>query len=88
MDKDKNFYYQGKFFDTFDEMLAWATEFNKRQFTLEDFDSLFKNHQREVLLNLTVHEIKLTNLQLKEILDLAFLAILKETVFKKNSKND
>ena len=83
MDKDKNFYYQGKFFDTLDEMLAWAAEFNHRQFTTEDFESLFEAHKHQILINLTCHEIKLTNLQLKEILNVSFLTIMEETVFKK-----
>lgn len=76
------FYYQDKFFNSQEEFWAYVKEFGLRQTTEEDFDSLFAMIKKDVWVNISLREIRLSNFELRGILEETFLFIL-DKLFKK-----
>jgi len=83
---NNKFYYQGKFFETEDEFWAFVKEFNQRQTTPEDFDSLFNMVKKDVWMSLSMGKPEIRNQELSSILEEAFFFI-SERIWTK-SKND
>ena len=74
--KQRQYYYQGKFFEREEDFWAYVKEFTNRQTTVEDFDSLFDMLKKDVWMNLHMRDTKITNGELRSVLEDAFLHIL------------
>ena len=84
----KNFYFQSKFFEKEDEFLAYVKDFNNRQTTQEDFDSLFDIIKKDIWINLYIRKTKLNNSELRKVLEKYFFLILEDIWEKESNFND
>lgn len=83
MSEKNKFFYQGKFFDTEEEFFSYVKEFNERQTTCEDFESLFDTVKKDVWTNLSLYEAKISNKEMCSILQEVFFLILKRFLVEK-----
>ena len=84
----KNFYFQSKFFEKEDEFRAYVKDFNNRQTTQEDFDSLFDIIKKDIWINLYIRKTKLNNSELRKVLEKYFFLILEDIWEKESNFND
>jgi hypothetical protein len=75
-DKDK-FYYQGKYFSDYEDVLKYALEFNIRKTNEKDFKYLLDMLQKDIWANLCIYG-QPTNLELRDILESGFQAMMRE----------
>lgn len=75
-DEKNSFFYQGKFFDNEQEFWDYVKDFSTRQTTAEDFESLFDMLKKDIWMNLSLRETKITNSELRDVLEETFLFFL------------
>ena len=85
-DLTAKFFYQGKFFEKEDEFWAFVKDFSLRQTTADDFEGLFDMLKKDVWTNLSMRQSKITNQELRPILEEAMMFILKKCWDKRGSK--
>ncbi len=72
------FYYQGKFFEKEQEFWDYVKDFTLRQTNVEDFDGLFDMLKKDVWMNLSIRKTKISNGELRDVLEEAFTLIWKK----------
>lgn len=71
-EKQKNFYFEGKYFETEEEFFAYAKKWSQSHTDKDTFLRKWKSLGDQIWLNIELREIKFTNEKLNEIIDEIF----------------
>lgn len=85
--ENNKFYYQGQFFKTEEEFWSHVNKFTLKETSEEDFNGLFDMLKKDLFANLQMRETKITNGQLRSIIEEVFLSTLEKvwSIEKENS---
>jgi len=72
------FFYQGKFFEKEEEFWSYVKDFTNRQTTVEDFDGLFDMLKKDLWMNLSTRQTKISNGELRAVLEETFMFVLEK----------
>lgn len=86
IDKAPQFYYQGKFFHKEEEFWEYVNEFTHRQTNKEDFSGIFDMLKKDVWMNLEIRKTKISNDQLRSILEETFAFVLQKIWKNENER--
>lgn len=85
MDKKDRFYFDGIFYEDYEEFLKATSRFANSEISPESFKRIMDEFGRSIALNIFLKEHEITNGDLKEILEKTFIYFLKEHNALKNS---
>lgn len=85
-EKEKKFYYQGKYFSKEEDFLSYVEEFTFRDMDEESFNSLFDMLKKDLWMN--IHESKISNEALKGILEEGFIYLMSKFFGKNETEKD
>ena len=68
--------YNGKHFDTLEEMIAYAQKHTSSPLTLPDLELMFKQMAQTIWMNLSMYDIQMTNGQMRTYLERQMLTLI------------
>jgi hypothetical protein len=72
IDKRNQFYFEGKYFDTFEEMIKHCVNWADLELDIKTAETHLNHLQREIVLNIFMRGIKFKNAQFKQYLQEIF----------------
>lgn len=83
MEENKgDFFFKGRYFDTFDELLEYEQVWRKTQATQESTERELSTLKNDMLCNLIIRDVPLTNAELIAIIEKVFLLFCEEVMKK------
>ena len=71
------FFWNGKHFDTLEEMMEYSKEWNEKKLDEESFQLIFEHLRREIILNIHLFESEITNMQFSQMIEDTFLDFMR-----------
>jgi len=81
-------YYNGKKFDTIEEMINFAQKHSSSCVTLPDLEEMMKQMGQTIWMNLCTYDIQMTNAQIRTYLERNMLTLISLLVNKHTSEKE